>query len=109
MSFKSLLNQTISVKQPTATQDRQGHFGLGSAVEMRSRFERTYKTIVTAEKERTPIDAVFAIGPEVTVAIGSQVAYSNELYRVMTRNDVPGRNGKIHHYELMCQMWSYAS
>ncbi len=109
MSFQGLLRQTISVKNQTGTKDLHAKDGFGSATDVRCRFEAVYKTITTAERERTPIHAIAAIPASATVERGAQVTYGSDVYRVLERSDVPGRNGAIHHYELMLQLWSYGS
>ena len=109
MSFNGLLNQTISVKNPTGAKDLHGKKTLSSAVEYACRFERTYKTIVTAERDREPIHALVAVGPDANVVKGAQVTFGGEVFRVMQRADAPGRNGQIHHYELMLQEWEFGS
>lgn len=108
MALAGLLNQTIVVKNPTGTSDRHGKDGLGSPVTLKARFERKYKVVYNADHEATPIQAMIMVGPATAVEINAQVAYGDELYRVLQRNDAPGRNGSIHHYELMCQLWSFS-
>lgn len=109
MAISHLLRQTITVKNPTGSRDLHGNPTLGSAATLRARFERTYKTIVTPEREREPIHAVVFVGPATEVEQGAQITYSGEVYRVIERSDVVGRNGQLHHYELMCQLWSFDS
>lgn len=108
MSISHLLNQSISVRNPSGTRDLHGKRALGTATTVRARFERTNKTIVTAEREREPIDGIVFVGPSATVEIGAKVTYDGTDYRVMTRSDVVVGSGGLHHYELMVQLWSYA-
>ncbi len=107
MSFAGLLNQTISVKNPTSTRDKHGNLGLGSATSISARFERTNKIIVTKDREREPIHGIAAIGPNDTVEIGAQITYDGDQYRVMTKADAVNRDGSIHHVEVMTQLWSW--
>lgn len=109
MSFLGLLRQTITVRNPSGTKDLHGKDAFGSATDIRARFERTYKTIVTAQREREPIHAIAAIPSTANVQVGAKVTFGSDLYRVLERADVPGRNGSVHHYELMLQLWSFAS
>ena len=109
MSFTALLRQTISVKSMDGARDLHGKRALGTATEYRARFERTYKTIVTAEREREPIHAVVFVGKDADIEVGAQVTYDSQEYRVLERSDVAGRNGRVHHYELMLQLWSFNS
>lgn len=107
MSVKRFLKQTISVKNPTGSTDRHGDEGLGAATDVAARVERVYKVTVDKERERQPIHMKFIVGPDATVEIGAQVTYDGVEYRVLERNDAPGRRGDISHYELMCQYWSF--
>lgn len=109
MSLNSLLNQTIAYKNPTGTRDLHGKQAFGASTTIRARFERVYKTIVTPNREREPIDAIAMISPSSAVEVGARVVFGSDTYRVMARSDAPGANGSIHHYELMLQLWSFAS
>lgn len=109
MSFNGLLNQTISVKNPTGVQDLHGKRAFGASVDLRCRFERVYRTIRTAEREREPIHAQAMIGPGTVVQIGAQVTFGSDKFRVIERQDAPGRSGAVHHYELMLQQWEFGS
>lgn len=108
MSFQGLLRQTISVKNPTGAKDLHAKDAFGAAADVKCRFERVFKTIVTANREKEPIHAMAAIMPTAAVAKDAQVTYGSDVYRVMQVSDSPGRNGSIHHYELMLQLWSYS-
>jgi hypothetical protein len=107
MSINQLLNQTITVKIPTGSHDVHGKPALGAEVEYRARIERTYKTIITPNKDREPVHAVGFVGPDSNIPIGSQVVYGSDTYRVLQRSDVVGRRGRLHHNELMLQLWSF--
>lgn len=109
MSFLGLLRQTITVNNPSGTKDLHGKDAYGASATVKARFERTYKTIVTAQREREPIHAIAAIPSTANVQVGAKVTFGSDLYRVLERADVPGRNGSVHHYELMLQLWSFAS
>lgn len=107
MSFAGLLNQTISVKNPTATRDKSGLPGVGSSTDMAARVQRVNKVIVTAEREREPIDLiVYTAG---AIAKGAQITYDGVKYRAMARSDVVGAEGNLHHYKVMAQLWSYSA
>lgn len=109
MSFNALLRQTISVKNRDGARDLHGKQALGSSTDYKARFERTYKTIVTAEREREPIHGIVFVPKNVDISIGAQLIYGSEEFRVLEREDVVGRNGRVHHYELLVQLWSFGS
>lgn len=103
-----LLQHTISVQNPGSTRDKSGRVSLGSASNIKSRFQRRYKTIVTAERDKEPIHAEIWVGAGDTIERGAKVTYQSEEYRVMEVSGIPLGNGKIHHYEALLQLWSYA-
>lgn len=107
MSLNSLLRQNIAIENPTGTRDKQGRDVLGASTAAKARVQLTHKVIVTAEKEREPIDAIVFVAPSVVVKKSSRVTYDAEQYRVMRLEPIPGKNGQTHHYELMLQAWSY--
>lgn len=109
MSLVGLLNQTAQYEDPNGTQNRQGDSALGSATQMRVRVERTNKTIVTAEREREPIDAIIYAGPNESISIGGRFTYQGQQFRVMRLSDVVGFNGRRDHWEVEAQLWSFAS
>lgn len=109
MSFNALLRQTISVKNRDGARDLHGKRALGDSTEYRARFERTYKTIVTPEREREPIHGIVFVPKDAEINIGAQVTYGSEEFRVLERQDVVGRNGRTHHYELLVQLWSFGT
>lgn len=108
MGINHLLNQTITIANPSGTRDLHGKPSLGAPTSVSARFERTTKTIVTAEREREPIHGIVFVPPGTSVSIGAKVTYDGEDYRVMTRSDIVVGSGSVHHYELMVQLWSYA-
>lgn len=107
MSLRSLLRQPIQIENPTGGRDKQGRDNFGEPIDARARVQLTHKVIVTATKEREPIDAIVFLAPETTIKKSSRVTYDGEKYRVMKLEPVPGKNGKTHHIELMLQAWSY--
>ncbi len=109
MAIRHLLNQTVGIKNPTTTRDKYGKIGLGAGVTYRARVQLTKKTIITAEREREPIDMIAFLEPSTTINIGAQMTYGSTLYRVIAISPVPGRNGETNHFEVMAQLWSYAS
>ncbi len=109
MAISHLLKQTITVKNPSGSKDLHGKPALGSAFTLKARVERTSKVIATENREREPLHAIIFVGPATEVERGAQVTYSSDTYRVLERSDVVGRNGALHHYELMCQLWSFGS
>ncbi len=109
MSFQSLLRQTVSIENPGTARDKNGRAVLGSSTSYKARVQRTNKTIITAERDREPIDAIIFLDRNAVVSKGAKLTYDSEAYRVMTIEDVPGRNGTTHHYEIKAQLWSYNS
>lgn len=109
MAITHLLNQTVTLRNPAGTRDRHGKPALDAGASLKARFQRTYKTIVTEQRDREPIHAVVFTGPSTVVEIGAKVTYESEDYRVMQVSDIRLGNGQVHHYELMCQLWSFAS
>lgn len=107
MSFNGLLKQTITLRNKSGTRDKQGQPGYASPSSLSARVQRTHKTIATADRDRTPIHAIVFIGPSTEPEIDSKVTYDGTDYRVMAVEDVVGRNGQTHHFELMCQLWSF--
>lgn len=109
MSYAALLNQSASFKNPDNTRDKYGRPGLGASSNIRCRVERRYKTVKTEQREREPIHAVAFTSTSDDVQIGAQFTYDSVTYRVITRSDVPGYGGNIHHHELNLQEWSFGS
>lgn len=109
MALRHFLNQEITYKNPSGTYDRQGVESLGTAVTTGSRFERKYKIRLDKDKEQIPTHGTFIVGPDDEIAIGAQIEYNDELFRVLEVTEAPGRRGQVHHYELLCQLWSWQS
>jgi hypothetical protein len=109
MSFAGLLNQSLEIANKNNTPDLHGRDSFGSESTVNCRFERVYKTIVTAEREREPIHAQAMIGTGFVPTRGARVQYGGTTYRCIEIAEAPGRNGQVHHYELMLQEWDYAS
>jgi len=107
VSFKSMLKQSIAVENPSGQKDKQGRDAFGSSTTLAARVQRTNKVIVTAEREREPIDAIIFVNKDATIVKSARITYDSELYRIIKAEDVPGRNGQIHHIEIMAQLWSY--
>lgn len=107
MGVTHLLKQTLSIKNPSGATDGQGRPALGAATSVKARVELVYKTILNQDREAIPIHAEAVVGPGETVAIGAQATFDSQVYRVMVIKDAPGRNGDVHHYELMLQLWNY--
>jgi len=106
MSLNSLLRQNIAIENPTGARDKQGRDSFGSSTAAKARVQLTHKVIVTAEKEREPIDAIVFVAPSTVVKKSSRITYDAEQYRVMKLEPIPGKNGQTHHFELMLQLWS---
>lgn len=109
MSFTSLLRQTIIISNPSGTPDLHAKDSFGSPTTVKCRFERVYKTIVTATREREPIHGMAIIAPGFVPEEGGKVEFGTDVYRIMTRSDAPGKAGRIHHYELQLQLWEFGS
>lgn len=109
MAISGLLNQTVSIKNASGTRDLHGKRALGTAFSVSARFERTYKTIVTEDREKEPIHGVVFVPTGTSVSVGDKIVYGTDEYRVINRLDHVGRNGSIHHIELLVQLWSYSS
>lgn len=108
MSFNSLCRQTITIEVASSTRDKQGRLSMGAAVTEKVRFQPTTKTIVTKDHEKTPINGIVFAKANSVIAIDARVIYDGTAYRVLTLEKVPGKNGSIHHYEAMVQLWSFA-
>lgn len=108
MSFNALLKQSITLQNRSGNRDKTGQPAYAAGSTLAARVQRTQKTIATADRDRTPIHAIIFIGPSTEPQIDAKVTYDGTVYRVMAVEDVVGRNGQTHHYELMCQLWSFA-
>jgi len=109
MSFGHFLQHDLIIKNPTGNRSKTGRAALGVGTVTKGRFQRKYKTIVTAEKEREPIHGEVWIAPDTTCSVGAQITYDSDLFRVIEIAGIPLGNGKIHHQEALVQLWSYAS
>ena len=108
MSVSTLSNQSVTIENPTATRTRTGQNNFGSPTTATVRFERTYKTIKTEEREREPIHALMGCDPAITISKGARVTYGTDVYRAMQIAEAIGGDGTVHHREVMLQLWSYA-
>lgn len=108
MSVSSLSNQSVTIQNPSGTRDKHGQAAYGAAATAYVRFERTYKTIKTPEREREPIHAIVGLPADITITRGSKVTYGSEVYRVIDLAEAIGPGGSVHHREAMLQLWSYA-
>lgn len=109
MSFKGLLRQTITMAAKSATRDKTGQPGYGTAVSMRARVQRTNTSIYGKDREIIPIHLIAFIGPDVAPQDEGKITYDGTIYRIKTFEPVIGRNGQVHHYEIKAQLWSYSS
>lgn len=108
MSVNTLSNQSVTIENSTGKKDRFGQVGFSAPVTASVRFERTYKTIKTADHEREPIDAIMGMPPDITIAKGARVTYGGETYRAMSIAEAVDGSGAVHHREVMLQIWSFA-
>ena len=108
MALGQLLNQTVTVRNLDGDLDKHGRPSLSESSTIRARFERVNKTTVGANRELEPIHGVAFVAPSNAIDLGAKITYDSQEYRVIDRADVVGRNGQIHHYELMLQFWSWA-
>lgn len=109
MALRGFFNQPITIENPTDTLSRQGKPGFSDAVSTKARFERTNKTIVTAERDREPIHGDVFVAAEESVLIGARITYEGVQYRVMGIEDVVDMRGRRNHLELLVQLWSFSS
>lgn len=108
MSVSTLSNQSVLIQNPTGTRDKHGQSAFDAGATVSVRFERTYKTIKTEEREREPIHALMGSVPSIDVQIGAKVTYDSEVYRVITVAEAVDGSGNVHHRESNLQLWSYA-
>lgn len=108
MSLKRLLKQSITINNPAGALGKHGEVVLGASATVPCRFEKTSRTILNPQGEREPIDGVAYVGATAVLQLGAKVIYSTETYRLMRIEEIPGRRGIIHHYELLLQLWSFA-
>lgn len=109
MSLTRLCRQTMTVENPDGTRGKHGEVAVGSPSTVYCRFERTQKTILNANGEREPIHGAVIALPTDTFAVGAKITYSSQVYKLMQIDEIPGRNGNNHHFELLVQLWSFSS
>lgn len=109
MSVSTLSNQTITVENPTGLRDKHGKNAFSAGTSVSCRFERTYKTIKTEQREREPIHAIAGVPPGSSILVGARVTYDGQTYRALSVAEAIDGAGNVHHRELMLQLWSYAS
>lgn len=109
MSVNTLSNQSVTIENPTGSRDKHGQAAFSAPAAERVRFERTYKTIKTVDREREPIDAVMGCPPDVTIEKGARVTYGTEKYRTMQIAEAVDGSGNVHHREVMLQLWSFSA
>lgn len=107
MSVSTLSNQSITIENPAGTQDKHGQPVFSTGATALCRFERTYKTIVSAEREREPVHAIAGLPPGVTIVRGARVTYGSDQYRVIQLAEAVDGSGTVHHREAMLQLWGY--
>lgn len=108
MSISTLSNQTVTIENPSGTRTRTGQDNFGAPTTVACRFERTYKTIKTENREREPIHAVMGVDGGITIQAGAKVTYSGEVFRAITIAEAIDGSGAVHHREVNLQLWSYA-
>jgi hypothetical protein len=108
MAINNFFNQTITVENPAETRNRQGRFDFDTPITLKARVERTNRTVTSAEHDRVPIDAVIYSGPAFEVKNGAKITYGSDTFLVVTKSDVVKGNGRLHHYEIMARLWSFA-
>lgn len=108
MSVSSLSNQTVTIEIPSGTRTRTGQANYSTGEDATVRFERTYKTIKTEQREREPIHAVMGLPSSVTIEKEARVTYGSEVYRVIELAEAIDAAGNVHHREAMLQLWSFA-
>lgn len=109
MSLSTLSNQTVTIENPSGTRDKHGKPDFGASASASVRFERTYKTIKTSEREREPIHALMGCPASVTIEKGARVTYGSDTYRALEVAEAIDSGGSVHHREVMLQLWSYSS
>lgn len=109
MSYKSLLKQSITLEDVATGRSKTGTPNLSTGRTLRARVQPVNKTIVTKERDKTPIHAIVFLDKAAAPILGSRLTYDGTAYRVLVIEKVPGRNGQIHHFELMVQLWSFES
>lgn len=102
MALSTLLNQTvtISAKGPA---NEVGEITFSTATDYPARFEEADGTIMTAQKEREPIDGRVFVDADCLVAVGDKLVYNEVEYKVMRVSKDIGGPGSLHHSELVVQ------
>lgn len=108
MAVENLSNQTVTIENPSGTRDKHGQAAFSAGASASVRFERTYKTIKTEDREREPIHALMGCPAAVSISKGARVTYGSDTYRVMQVAEAIDGSGTVHHREAMLQLWSYA-
>lgn len=108
MSVPGLSNQPVTIEIPTGTRDKHGQPAFGAGVSSYVRFERTYKTIKTQDRERDPVHALIGLPSDVAISQAARVTYGTDIYRVIQLSEAIDGMGNVHHREAMLQLWSYA-
>ena len=102
MSLSLLLNQSVDI-QAKASANEVGDITFGTAVTYPARFEEADGVIMTAQKEREPIDGRVFVDSDCVVAIGDKLVYGGTDYKIMRVDKLVLGSGSIHHYELVVQ------
>src|SRR5690554_2327663 len=104
-SINHLLNQQVTIENPTGERDGTGKIRTATPTTYRARVERVHKTIARDNQETEPIHLEVFLAPQAVVVRGAKLTYGGVAYRVIEVSDEVGKNGSVHHYELMCQRW----
>lgn len=108
MTVDTLSNQSVTIENPSGARDKHGQSGFSAPFSASVRFERTYKTIKTENREREPINAVMGCPASVSIQRGAKVTYGSDAYRAIMVQEAIDGSGNVHHREVMLQLWSYA-
>lgn len=100
MAFESLLKQIIGIKTPTG-RSNYGQATLGSAVNYSARIEPVNRMFYDQNARERVAKFVIFLMPSVIVAPGCFIVYGSEDWEVISVEDVPGRDGSIHHKEVL--------
>lgn len=109
MAIGNFFKTSSTIENPSSVVGKHGASGFGSATTVFCRFEKTSRTMVKPDGEKTPIDGVVFYPASTTVLIGGRLTIAAVAYRVLAIEDVQGRGGSTHHFELMVQQWSFGS
>lgn len=100
-----LLNQNITVYSHTSTRSRYGKATQSNARTVKARVELTNKTVMGANRELIPIDAVIFLAPDVTIDTQDRLTHNSIDYRVIKKMTQVDGSGSTHHVELLVQKW----